>query len=723
MSEEIPTEEFKLNENLNLGSEFSPPTFEQWKAQVEKDLKGASYEKKLITKTYEGIDLNPIYTKSDLDKSVFANEMPGSDSFVRGHSSTGYHKNSWDVNQEICVADVEEFNNAITEALKNGQNCINVVLDTATKLGMDADYAAHEQVGDKGLSISAISSMKRAFNNIDLTLLPLYLDAGYNSVAFLSLINAHFEVSEKDISKLDGAVTADPMAHLAIYGELPVKLSFTFDMMKNSIEWKNKCAPKVRTIGINTLPYLNSGANAVQELAYAISTTVYYLNEMTDRKVDATDVLNNIQFTFGINNNYFMEIAKFRAAKVLLNNIAVEYGIDTDNLKLNIGAKSSSFAQSTIDPYVNLLRATTQSFSAILGGVNNITTSTFDESIRISDSFSRRIARNTQTILREESHLDQVIDSAGGSYYIESLTEEIAKKAWESFKEIESEGGIFEALSKGLIQSAVSETFETRKKDINKRKNIIVGTNMFADVKEVKLEERKVDQVAFQKKRASYLEKFRLNGTKEKHESVIEKLDSISNLNSAEIIDTITEAYLLGTTIGEISSALNSSYKEEIKVEKLPQRRASEDFEGLRNIAHQYRVKNGSLPKVYLANFGSVLEYKGRADFSKGFFEVGGFNVIDPNGVISTDELINGALESAATIVVVCSTDDNYPKIVPSIAKGLKEKNPKLQIILAGYPKDQIEEHKKSGIDDFIFLGADVMTILTSLFTKIGGTK
>lgn len=723
MSEEIPTGEFKLNENLNLGSEFSPPTFEEWKAQVEKDLKGASYKKKLITSTYEGINLNPIYTKNDLSKSVFANEVPGSNSYVRGHSAAGYHKKSWDVNQEICVADVEEFNTAITDALKNGQNCINVVLDTATKLGMDADYAACEQVGDKGLSISAISSMKRAFNNIDLTSLPLYLDAGYNAVPFLSLINAHFEVSSEDISKLEGAITGDPIAHLSVYGELPVKLSFVFDTMKNSVEWTKKCAPKVRTIGVSTLPYLDSGANAVQELAYAISTAVYYLNELTDRNIEAVDALNAIQFTFGINSNYFMEIAKFRAAKVLLNNIAVEYGIDTENLNLNIGAKTSSFTQTTVDPYVNLLRSTTQSFSAILGGVNNITTSTFDESVRVSDSFSRRIARNTQTILREESHLDQVIDAAGGSYYIETLTEEIAKKAWDLFKEIENEGGIIESLSKGLIQSSVTEIAEARKKDINKRKNVIVGTNMFADVNEKKLADRKIDQAAFQKKRASYLEKFRLNGTKEKHESVIEKLDSISNLNSAEIVDKITEAYLLGTTIGEISSALNSAHKEELKIEKLQKRRASEEFEGLRNIAQQYKTKNGSLPKVYLANFGSILEYKGRADFSKGFFEVGGFDVIDPKGVSNTDEIVNGSLESGAPIVVVCSTDDNYPKIVPSITKGLKDKNPNIQIILAGYPKDQIEEHKKSGIDDFIFLGADVMTILTSLFTKIGGTK
>jgi len=723
MPEEIPTEEFKLDKNLNLSSEFSPPNFEEWKAQVEKDLKGASFEKKLITKTYEGINLNPIYTNKDIENSPFVESLPGINNFVRGNDSTGYHVNSWDVNQEINVPDVLEFNEALHEALKNGQNCVNVLLDTATKLGYDADYANSDQVGDSGLSISAINSMKRAFNNIDFNSLPLYLDAGFNSIPFLSLLNAHFEANGLDITKLKGAVTADPIAHLAIYGELPVKKDFIFDMMKNSLQWSNKCAPQLKTIGISTLPYLNAGANAIQELAYVVSTTVFYLNELLERDIDLSTVINKIQFTLGIGNNYFMEIAKFRAVKVLLSNIAEEYGIKTEALKLNIGAKSTSFTQTTLDPYVNMLRSTTQSFSAILGGVNNITTSTFDESVRTPDSFSRRIARNTQTILREESHLDQVIDPAGGSYFIETLTEEISNNAWKLFKEIENEGGIFEAISKGLIQSSIREVTKARTKDINKRKSAIIGTNMFADINETKLEERRVDQTAFQKKRAEYLEKFRLNGTKEKHESVIEKLHSISTSNSAEIVDVITEAYLLGTTLGEISSALNSSNKEKIKVEPLSKRRASQDFEALRQRALDYKNLTGSLPKVYLANYGSLKEYKGRADFSKGFFEVGGFDVIDHKGFTTTESVVNGSLESEAPIIVICSTDDNYPEIVPSIVKGIKDKKPDTQIILAGYPKEQIDEHKKSGIDDFIFLGADVMEKLTTLYSKIGGIK
>jgi methylmalonyl-CoA mutase len=723
MSEEIPTEKFELEPKLNLKSEFTPPTFEEWKEQVEKDLKGASYEKKLITKTYEGINLNPIYSKKDITNSPFIDSLPSGDNFVRGSSSSGYHGKSWDVNQEILTADVEDFNNIVLDALCKGQNCINLKLDTATKLGLDADYADTEMVGDTGLSISAINSLKRALKNIDFDSVPLYIDAGYNVIPFLSLINAYFEESNLDISKLSGSIIADPIAQLTNYNELPVDLEFVFDMMKNSVEWGNKFAGNIKTIGINTIPYLNAGANAVQELAYAMSTLVYYLNELIERGLEPENVFSKIQFSFGVSTNYFMEIAKFRAVNVLLKAIASEFGIDNKDLKLNIGAKSSEFNQTVLDPYVNMLRTTSQTFSAILGGVNYITTSPFDETLRRPDNFSRRIARNTQTILREESHLDQVIDPAGGSYYIESLTEEIAKKSWELFKEVESNGGILESLKTGFIQKSINEIFEQRQNDINKRKSVIVGTNMFADVHEKELEIRKFDQKAFQKKRSEYLKKFRVNGSTEKHQAILDKLNLIPNSNSIEIIETITEAFRIGSTIGEVTSSLYSSHKVELKINKLVKQRASEGFEKLRHLAQNYRDKNGHLPKVFLANYGSISEYKARADFSKGFFEVGGFDVIDPKGFKTTEEVVNASLESGATVIVICSTDDNYPEIVPKVVSGLKSQHKNLQIILAGYPNDQVDEHKKSGIDDFIFLGANVMEKLTNLFNKIGGTK
>ncbi|MCP5062376.1 MAG: hypothetical protein GY936_07935 [Ignavibacteriae bacterium] len=725
MSEETNNEvaDIKLNENVNINESFPVPSFEDWKTQVEKDLKGASFEKKLITKTYEGIDLNPIYTKKDIEKLKFVNSVPGDENNVRGNSSTGYHKNTWNVNQEINIANPVEFNKALTEALNNGQNSINISLDTATKLGLDADYATTEQVGDSGLSISGIKSLGKVLNKIEINSFPIYLDTGFNSIPFLALLNSHLKENKLDSLSLQGAITSDPIHHLCDLGELPVDINFCFDMMKLAVDWSAENIPDLKVIGINTLPYASSGANSVQELAVAMSTLVYYLNEMIERKVDTKNVLNKIQFTLGTSTNYFMEIAKFRAARILITNIAKEYGVDSENLEINIAAETSTFYHTKNDPYVNLLRSTTQTFSAIVGGADNITTSTFDEEIRTPDDFSRRIARNTQTILREESHLDQVIDAAGGSYYIETLTDELAKETWEKFKEIENNGGMFEGLITGAIQKSISEVVQQREKDINKRKSVIVGTNMFVDINETKLEESKLDQKAFKEKRAEYLKKYRLNGSEETHNKVMKNLDSIHNNNGIEILELMTEAYTNGATLGEVTSVLTSSHKKDIVIDRLSTRRASENFEELRKRAYQFKKKNGSLPTAFLANMGTVKEYKARAEFTKGFFEVGGFEIIYPDGFTSTDEVVESALNSNSSIVIICSTDDKYKVVVPEVAEKLKSKNQNIQIILAGYPKDRIEEYKNAGVDDFIFMGADVMKILNSLHAKMEGIK
>ncbi|MBK7105344.1 MAG: acyl-CoA mutase large subunit family protein [Ignavibacteriae bacterium] len=715
------SDEIKLISKLDLSKEFHSPTFEEWKTNVEQELKGASYDKKMFTKTYEGIELKPIYTNEDLQKLNFVDSLPGYENFVRGKNKSGYFEKSWKVNQEINIADAEEYNLALIDALKNGQNCINISLDSATKLGIDADYSEEKNVGDSGLSISAIKSVERLFKNIDVTKFSFSIHTGIILLPFLSLIKSYFDLKNIDVKLLKGAISADPIYEFVQTGKLNYDENFIFNSMKLSIDWAEKNSPNLKVIGINTLPFANSGANSVQEISIALSVLTYYTNKLIELGLTPEVIFNKVQFTFGISTNYFMEISKFRAIRILLNNFVNAYGIDSSKFEFEINAKNTTFYHTGLDPYVNLLRTTTQTFSAILGGVDGITSSPFDKTSRTPDNFSRRIARNTQTVLREESHLDQVIDPAGGSYFIESLTEEIAKNAWEYFKKIENEGGILESLKNNFIQNEIEKVYEERSKDINKRKAVIVGTNMYANINEKPLEKIVIDKSEFHKKRSEYLKKFRLNGTNEKHDIVMKKLNSISNNPEIELINIMSEAYLHGATIGEITSALTSSNKNEIRINPLKQKRASEDFENIRELSRNYKIKNGFLPNVFLANMGTIKDYKARADFSKGFFEIGGFEVFDPPGYTDIENLINDVLDSGTLIVTICSTDDKYPELVPQITKAIKSKNENIQIILAGYPKEQIEQHKKSGVDDFIFLGADAMKILTSLYNKIGG--
>jgi methylmalonyl-CoA mutase len=476
----------------------------------------------------------------------------------------------------------------------------------------------------------------------------------------------------------------------------------------------------IKTIGVSGLPYNNAGANAVQELAFTLATAVEYLNEMISRELKVDDVAKRFKFNFGIGSFYFMEIAKLRAVRMLWSKILEAYEVKEENRKIFIHGKTSQFNKTFFDPFVNSLRTTTEAFSAIVGGVDSLHTNTFDESFNQSDDFARRLARNTQIILKEESHLDQVIDPAGGSFFVEKLTDDIANSAWKLFQIVEEKGGMLKTIQSGFVQDEISKVADTKRKDFAIRRSVLVGTNMYANPKEEMMELKKSDLNAIYKKRVEYIQKYRVYGDNKKHSSILEKLQNIADTKSYELIDNAVDAFLEGASLGEISKSIRASAEKGISVTPLEQFRLSEMFEELRIASENYKKKTGSKPKVFLATMGPLKQFKGRADFSRAFFEVGGFEIIYPNGFASTDEAIKAALESKAEVFVICSTDDTYPDLVPPIVKAIKERSKDIAVVIAGYPKDQIEEHKKSGVDDFIYLGADAHLVLNTLLKKIG---
>ena len=383
-----------------------------------------------------------------------------------------------------------------------------------------------------------------------------------------------------------------------------------------------------------------------------------------------------------------------------------------------IHAKTALYNQTYFDPYVNMLRTTTEAFSAVVGGVDSIHTNPFNESFSLPDTFSRRIARNTQIILNEESNLSKLIDPAGGSYFIEKLTDDLLKEAWKLFKEIENKGGIVEALKSGFVQSIISEVTSNKNKDIAKRKSVVVGVNMYANTKEEKIKPIVLNKEEFKKKRAEYLQKYRIEGDNKKNSDILEKLQILSDSNN-DIIEIGIDAALEGATIGEISQSARANRGEEVLINKLIKFRTGELFESLRDACENYKTKTGAKPKIFLATMGPVKQFKGRADFSRGFFEAGGFDVEYPNGFATTDEAVTAVINSKANAVVICSTDETYPELVPGITKGIKDAAKNISVILAGYPKEQIEAHKQSGVDDFIFLGCDAYSILKKIIDNV----
>ena len=709
--------EIKLKNKFTLSDDFTLPTFDEWKEKLSTDLNGISYEK-LRFKTIEGIELQPIYTKSDLENISLNDQYPGFGNYIRGSKLSGYLQNSWLISQNISYGDPSDFNRALKKDLERGQTAISLSLDLASKLGLDADYAKTEDVGNGGVSISGLNSFSRALNGINIQNYPIFIDSGFSSVPMLSILSAYCKQENIDVSGINGSVDSDPISFLASFGKLPVSLDFAFDKMSTSLMWTLKNSPNLKTINVSSIIYNNSGSNAVQELSYLLASAKEYVSQMLKSGFKIDEIAKSMKITVGIGSSFFTEISKFRALKPLWKNLVEAFGGSEESQKIHIHAVTSSYNKTLFDPHVNMLRTTTEAFSAIMGGIDSLHVSPFDETFSIPDDFSRRIARNTQIILNEESYFSTPVDPAGGSYYVETLSIELAKLAWKHFQEIERDGGMIECLKSGKIQNEIAETSSERNKLISKRKSVIVGTNMYSNPNEVLIKPKSFDHAALQSKRAEFLQKFRTSGEFQKNNSIIDKLNSLADEKNEKLIDISSQAILEGATLGEITHSYRAGAAESISVLSIKQRRAAEPFEELKLKMKKIEIASGEKPKVFLAIIGTVKQYKARADFARGFFETAGFDVIYPNGFDSIDKAIEGTINSNSKITVICSTDDNYQEVVPEYVELLKEKSPGITIVLAGYPKDDVEEYKKIGVDEFIYLGADAYSILQNLINK-----
>jgi methylmalonyl-CoA mutase len=707
----------KLSDKFSLQNEFPETSYDEWKQLTEKDLEGIP-SGRLKTKTYDGIHLNFMYTQQDIQNLPQTKNKPGYKNFLRGTKTNGYLDNSWLIAQEIPYTFPKDLNKALRFDLEKGQNSINIILNSASQKFIDLNDVSEKEIEQTGIYLQNVDDLLKVFEKIDITKYPLFVKTGYSNLNFLLLFTGYARKKAIDLNKISGAFEADPYDFAITQGVLPISFKSVFDEMANVTKWINKNIPNLKTIGVSGLHYHNSGANAVQELAFSFATAVDYIRQMLERGLKIDEVATKIRFTFGIGSLYFLEVAKFRAARILWAKIIEAFKGNEESQKINIHAHTSFYNQTVFDPYVNMLRTTTEAFSAVIGGVDSLHTNFFDEAIRTPDNFSRRIARNTQIILSEESHMNQIIDPAGGSYYVESLTNEVATMTWKMFREIENKGGMFKALEEGYPQDLTENSANEKKTNFNKRKDVLVGTNSYANIKENKLE---TDSADIKIKLLNSTKEFRENRNKDEFKNALIEFQNTNNFD--ELIEKGTNAVLKSATIGELFNAKRGNDRSKISIKTLKVHRIAESFEELRNASVEYKHKKGHLPKVFLLPMGPLSQNKARADFSKSFFEIGGFDVILKQRFQTVEEAIDTAIKSESKIFVICSTDETYPELVPPITKGIKGKRKDVLIVLAGYPKNIIEQLKKDGIDEFIYLGADVYQTLKNIMIKTGVIK
>ncbi|MBN1212982.1 MAG: acyl-CoA mutase large subunit family protein [candidate division Zixibacteria bacterium] len=703
-----------------LLNEFEVPRYDTWCTEVERLLKGAPFEKRMLTETYEGITLQPLYCKKDTENIVEVASLPGFAPYLRGSKAYRNGEKTWEIAQELSYPTAEEFNRAVCNDLKCGLTAVTLPLDEASRQGYDPDTAVNG-VGRGGVSLATYEDFKKALEGVNLDRVPVFIRAGTCGVSLLALYIALAMERGVNPAALNGAVALDPLGELAVSGKLPLSLAGLYDEMTAMTFWASENAPGVGTVWIHGEPYNDAGANAVQELAFVLAAAVEYLRELEKRGLEIETSLPHFRFSMGLGTNFFMETAKFRAARLLWNRVLQACKVSDDRRVLLLHGRSSRYYQTKLDPYVNLLRLTTEAFSGAIGGADSLEVAPFDEMLRPTNEFSRRLARNIQIILKDEAKLAKILDPAGGSWYVEKLTHEIAEKTWRLFKEIENKGGMCKALIDGMPQDEIKKTAAKRAAAFAVRKDILVGANKYPSPTEQPLEVKEIDYTSLKADRAQTVRKLKSAPGHKRAEVILETIVESGALKYKELMPELIAAVQFGATCGEVKKTLHNCSKDVLTVTPIPSQRAAEPFENLRSAVEKHRVEKGSL-KVFLATLGPVGAYMPRLDFAASFFEVGGFEVVRTGGYETADDAADSALASGAEIVVICGLDSAYVEGAPVIARKVKKDKPKTIIVLAGLPTD--DKLKKlftdAGVDRFIHIKADLLEVLSEVAAQSG---
>ena len=561
-----------------LFDQFPQTSYQEWRAKVEADLKGADFNKKLVWRTNEGFDVQPVYRAEDIASLETTKSLPGQFPYVRGTRDN----NDWLTRQNIIADSAAAANEIARDVLTKG----------VTSLGFKVADAADVAVLLKDIDITKVE--------INLQCCPR------NSVAVAKAL-VQYIVAAGAADSFRGSVEYNPLRRQFRHG---VEGIDNAAIVAEASELLNVVKPVagLRCLSVDSAMLGNSGAYIYQEMGYALAWGAAWMTALTDAGFCACEVATRIKFDMCVSSNFFMEIAKFRAARMLWARIVEQYKPKcADAAKMNVCASTSRFNQTIYDAHVNLLRSQTETFSAAVAGVDSIVTTPFDLPYKTPDTFSERIARNQQFLLKEESHMDKVVDPAGGSYYVETLTVSIANEAWKLFLAVEADGGFFAQAGEGKVQQAVNESCKKRHNDVARRKEILLGTNQYPNINETAA-------------------------------GKIEKAD--------------------GCTCGGAT---------EKGANALCGKRAATDFEELR-LATEAAARR---PKVFMLTIGNLAMRLARAQFSANFFGCAGYEIIDNLGFDTVEAGVDAAIEAKADIVVLCSSDDEYATLAPEAYKYL----------------------------------------------------
>tara|TARA_B100000949_G_scaffold230993_1_gene242376 strand:- start:142 stop:2265 length:2124 start_codon:yes stop_codon:yes gene_type:complete len=702
-------------------------SFNDWKKLVRKETKGGKFED-LIWDTPEGIKIKPLYTHEDIKNFKYQDSPPGTFPFLRGPRATMYTNKPWTIRQYAGFSTAKESNRFYKQALKNGQMGLSVAFDLATHRGYDSDHArVVADVGATGVAIDSVEDMKILFKDIPLEKMSVSMTMNGAVLPILACFIVTAEEQGVAQKKISGTIQNDILKEFMVRNTFVYPPKPSMRIVADIIAYASKKMPKFNSISISGYHMQEAGANQVQELAYTLGDGLEYVRAALNRGLKIDDFAPRLSFFFSIGMNFFMEIAKLRAARVLWSEIISQFKPKNPmSLALRTHCQTSGVSLTEQDPYNNIVRTTIEAMAAVFGGTQSLHTNSFDEALALPTDFSSRIARNTQLILAEESGISKVVDPLGGSYFLENLTNSLITQSKKLLREVENVGGMTKAVEKGIPKMRIEESAAKHQARVDNNQQTIVGVNKYKLENEPDVNIMSIDNKKIRKEQLKRLQQVRRNRDEEKCQKYLNELTLAAKEEKRNLLELSIKAAKHRATIGEISYALEKiygRYKPMSKTVSGVYGSSLGNTKELRSIQKQiedFKIAEGRRPRMLVVKIGQDGHDRGAKLIASSFADLG-FDV-DMGPLFQTPlEVVKQAVENDVHVIGVSTQAAGHKTTIPLLMKELKKQGGgNVKVICGGVipPKDYAFL-KKHGVADIFGPGTNIALAASKILRLI----
>ena len=680
------------------------PTPSAWQELATKELKGDPSS--LTWVTPEGIPVKPLYTAEDLEGLETTGGLPGFAPFTRGVRATMYANRPWTIRQYAGFSTAEESNAFYRANLAAGQMGLSVAFDLATHRGYDSDHPrVVGDVGKAGVAIDSVEDMKVLFDGIPLDKMSVSMTMNGAVLPILAGYVVAAEEQGVDESLLAGTIQNDILKEFMVRNTYIYPPEPSMRIVADIIEYTAERMPKFNSISISGYHMQEAGATAVQKLAFTIADGLEYARYAIDRGLDVDAFAGRLSFFFAIGMNFFMEVAKLRAARLLWSRVMTDLGAQKPGSKmLRTHCQTSGVSLTEQDPYNNVVRTTIEALAAVLGGTQSLHTNSFDEAIALPTDFSARIARNTQLIIAEESGVTHVVDPLGGSYYVEALTNSLATEAWKLIEEVEALGGMTKAVESGMPKLRIEEAAARKQAAIDRGDEVIVGVNKYRLAEEGQVEVRDVDNTAVRESQLARLAALKANRDEARCQAALQALEEGAR-GDGNLLALSIEATRARATIGEISDAMERVFtRHRATIRSIAgvygaAYEGDKDFAQVQAAVEEFAAEAGRRPRILVAKLGQDGHDRGAKVIATAFADLG-FDV-DVGPLFQTpEEAARDAIENDVHVVGVSSQAAGHKTLVPElIAQLRKQGGDDILVVVGGViPAQDYDELREAGV-------------------------